>query len=425
MISFFYALKERLFPSKELKEEVFVSALEQSGDELASQLLGDLPKRYKNCFWGVAGKELRTISVSALLRTEQFAVMGFTDVLMKLPILMVRFLFLRRTILKRNPAICLLVDSPSFHLRLAKSLRMRGYKGTIIQYICPSVWLYKKKRTEDLRQYFDHVWGIFPFEKLLIDSLPQLTSLENPTLQKSEEFKKRFPVDGRSKRRWITLFPGSRKSEITLNLPLMVEAVSKLKQYHPNLQVAVSLCSEQHHDRIVNLVCQNPLLREVTFFDPSKNSEWMQRCLFAMAVSGTISLELACMEVPHLCLYKLTPLNAKLASWVLKPVPRYFTLPNIIAQTHEAMRKGPLERSSVLQHKLRSPMVYEVIGESIDLEEILVWLWKALDPAFNEKVREKLRLLPGYFSEAKTGAWARKEITKLLERVGSRNEKPI
>lgn len=414
IISFFYSIVRSIFPRSPLQPSVFVCALEQSGDELAADLLSTMPQKGHWSFWGVAGKQLRKKGVTELLSTEIFSLMGFTDVLKRLPFLLHKYRYLRKTILQRNPAVCLLVDSPALHLRLAKGLRMRGYRGTIIQYVCPTVWLYKKKRAKDLSLYFDHVWGIFPFESFLVKTVPQLVALENPTLRRSKENIAKFSSTRQSQKDWITLFPGSRSSEIKLNLPLMVEAISKLKHYHPNLKIAVSLCSEQHHDRIVKLVCQNPLLREVSFFDQSENAQWMERSLFSIAVSGTISLELACMQVPHLCLYKVRKLNALIASFLINPLPRYFTLPNIIAQVHAAQLHCCAPEKA-LQYRIKSPLVKEVVGEKIDIEQILVWCWKALDPVMNEQMRSNLQKLPTYFSSAHSNDWARNELSKFLE----------
>lgn len=415
LIHFIYRYILQVFPRDAPNAEVFVSCTEQSGDELASELLGDLPAQYPSKFLGITGTSLRSKGVTTLLKMEEFCVMGFSAVLKKAPSLLKNYLFTRNTILKRNPAICIFVDSPNFHLPLAKGLRMRGYRGKIVQYVCPSVWLYKKGRVKTLNQYFDEVWGIFPFEKVLVHTLDNLKQLENPTLAKVNQVKQ-AAAKSVSTAQTVTLFPGSRKSEIELNFPIMLEVVNTLKKHHPNVNLAISLAHEQFHDLIVGLLCKQPHLKEVTLFDCKENFAWMQSSTFSLAVSGTISLELALLAVPHLCLYKMSNFNHKIACYLLNPPPRYITLPNIIMQVaHWAAKHNPQHEDLhklPLQIRLAPPLVAEHFGTDIDREAILIWCCKMLNQKLNAQKRAVLAQLPDCFSTALTNEWARNMIVE-------------
>lgn len=407
--------------------EIYVSCAEQSGDELGALLL---EKITPHPLIGMTGPALRSIGAETLFKMEEMAVMGFSAVLAKLPFIVKRFYQVRESILKRQSALCLFIDAPDFHLPLARSLRRKGYQGKIIQYICPTVWLYKKKRIETLRRYFDAVWGIFPMEPKLITNLPHYQLLENPTARQVALWRAKHSVDYGFKQDatpnqgispaptapapapLVTIFPGSRKSEVELNLPIMLQLINRLALQDPSLQFAVSMANTSLHERILSKVVSYPNIRNITLFKPQENKIWMDRSQFAIAVSGTICLELALMQVPTLALYLLTPLNKMVARFLLRPPPRYVTLPNILAQTCRPSQKA---EEGLLQKELFPPLIEEHVGSNLSIAKLERWCWSMLQKPLREKQQQLLEETGRFFKGGKGREYVEQQLNAWLD----------
>ena len=211
--------------------DLFVFAGEASGDLYGKELVRSLKKENKTLrIFGVAGPLMRQEGVETLLEMEEFQVIGFFDVLICLPKLIKKFYFLRREILKRNPSIALFIDYPGFCLRQERSLRKKGYQGTIVHAIAPTVWAWGKKRISLIEKNVDILLTLFPFEKELFPtSSLQVEYVGHP-------LEKKIPPQGRKKtgqKKFIGIFPGSRKKEILRNIPFQLDAIRHLFQKDP------------------------------------------------------------------------------------------------------------------------------------------------------------------------------------------------
>jgi lipid-A-disaccharide synthase len=144
----------------------FFMAGEASGDRHGGLLIDALKQLCPSAqFTGVGGRHMIQAGFSPFLTLEPFEVMGLKDVVFALPRLSRLFRQVRQQILDLNPTAVVLIDYPGFNLRLAASLRKKGYKGKIFYYISPTVWAHSPKRVEVLAQYVDHLFTLFPFEK--------------------------------------------------------------------------------------------------------------------------------------------------------------------------------------------------------------------------------------------------------------------
>ncbi|PJD96285.1 MAG: lipid-A-disaccharide synthase [Parachlamydia sp.] len=320
-------------------KSLFFFAGEQSGDLHGHNLLAHLKQRLPQyTFNGVGGPLMRPYLDASVLHMEDFEVMGFSDVLCSLPKLIPHFFKVRNTILSTNPAGVVLIDYPGFNLRLAQSLRKKGYKGKIIQLICPSVWAWGKHRIEQMAGTLDLLLSILPFEKqLFAHTSLRVEYIGNPLKAKIQ--KHVYQSDWltllgiRPAPQLIALFPGSRKGEIQRNLPIQLKAAQLL----------------QREDRIFAISCAHPeiipvmqtILEETTtlklhqnvFLIPKAYSyELMRDCHAAVAKSGTVTLELAIHHCPTAVIYQLTSLNRLIAKYLLKLNLPFYCIVNILAQ---------------------------------------------------------------------------------------------
>ena len=120
--------------------KLFILAGEPSGDRIAADLVSRLRQRVPLAFTGVGGHELETLGLRSLFPMRDLAVMGVSDVLLRLPLLLWRIEQTARAIRAGKPDIVVLVDSQDFSRLLAKRLKRLGYKGKLILYVAPSVW---------------------------------------------------------------------------------------------------------------------------------------------------------------------------------------------------------------------------------------------------------------------------------------------
>jgi lipid-A-disaccharide synthase len=300
---------------------IFIVVGEPSGDLYGEQLLKQYPTLK---LMGVGGPKMRALKgFHCLLPMEKFHVMGFVDVFLALPKMVFYLFWLKKQILKAAPQTVLFIDYPDFNLRLAKSLKKSGFKGTLVHYICPSIWAWRKKRIFLMEKALDHLFCILPFEKGYFATSPLAVHYAgHPLIQKIEEHRHTpFP-----EKKWIALFPGSRKKEILLNFPIQLKVAKKLLEEDPSLSFAVSLAHEKFRPllRAMMKEFQLPLVEEGCRYD------LMRSCHAAIAKSGTVTLELALHKVPTVVTYGIAPFDLFIARTILKIKLPFYALPNII-----------------------------------------------------------------------------------------------
>lgn len=316
----------------------FIFAGEPSGDLHGSQLLHSLQEKDPTAkFEGVGGPLMRQQGLTPLVPMEDFQVMGFTSVFQALPRLIHRFYKIRSYILKTSPACVILIDYPGFNLRLAKSLRSKGFKGKIIQYIAPTVWAHGKERIQTLTKNYDLLLTILPFEATLFSHTSlKTTYIGHPLVNiiRSHPYQKEwFKSCGlSSKNHLIALFPGSRKSEITLHLPEQLEAIIPLIKEYPYLCFVICCAQDTFSDEIKKMIKEKGLILNKNIFivSSSYRYELMKDAHAALSKSGTVALELALHQTPSVIHYHMTRLNYWLAKYFLKVDLPYYCLVNIL-----------------------------------------------------------------------------------------------
>jgi lipid-A-disaccharide synthase len=294
---------------------IFLSAGELSGDLYGAKLIEELLKIHPHLkIAAVAGPRMRDFPIETHFRTEDLLVMGFIDVLRSLPKLLKQFFAIRNRILQLNPKAVIFIDYPGLHLRLARSLRKKGYKGKIIHFICPTVWAWGKKRIPLMAKHLDLLLTLFPFEKQCFAD----TSL--PVHYVGHPLIKAIPPNASPRKKIIALFPGSRKTEIERNLPLQLAVARRLQKIDPTLEIALS---KTHF----------PLsIPDVRIFPLEQNYELMRTAHIALATSGTVTLELALHKTPTVVTFAVKPLDCFIVQKILRINLPFYCIVNIIAQ---------------------------------------------------------------------------------------------
>ena len=151
--------------------KLFILAGEPSGDRIAADLVSRLQQRVPLAFSGVGGHELEALGLRSLFPMRDLAVMGVSDVVLRLPLLLWRIEQTARAIRAGKPDIVVLVDSQDFSRLLAKRLKRLGYAGKLILYVAPSVWARAPQRAAKLTPLFEEVLAVLPFEPAVMQRL--------------------------------------------------------------------------------------------------------------------------------------------------------------------------------------------------------------------------------------------------------------
>jgi len=299
---------------------LFILAGEPSGDRIAADLVARLQQRVPLAFSGVGGHELEALGLRSLFPMRDLAVMGVSDVLLRLPLLLWRIEQTARAIRAGKPDIVVLVDSQDFSRLLARRLKRLGYKGKLILYVAPSVWARAPQRAARLKPLFEEVLAVLPFEPAVMQRLggPPTCYVGHPAL--SERLAREGAARGP-----LVLLPGSRDGELRRHLPLFRQVAAQLDG-HPALDGIVIPTLPALHERLSRAVADWPVPVRIVS-DRAARAALYERAVLALAVSGTVTLELALAQVPMVVAYVLDGHQARIYDRHGRPP---VSLPNII-----------------------------------------------------------------------------------------------
>lgn len=331
----------------------FILAGEPSGDIHGRTLIEALKQAYpKTSYKGVGGPLMRSQGLELFFPMEELQLMGFQEIFMKAPFILKKLFSLKNRILREKPDACILIDFPDFNLFLARLLRKGGYQGKIIQMIPPTVWAWRKGRIKTLEKNFDLLLSIFPFEKEIYKNTklpvtyignPVFEDVINATFDPNFREKNHLPKDTKI----ISLFPGSRKGEVELNLPKQLETLKALKNELEGFSFAVSIYNKNHLEDITTIINAHGFTNKVTLIPAEKRYDLMRESSFALAKSGTVTLELALNGCPHVVTYETSWLNYMIAKYVVRLKIPYFSIANILlkeeAYPEHIADLGPIE----------------------------------------------------------------------------------
>ena len=279
--------------------------------------------------FGMGGDCLRDAGGQVLFDIKDHSVMGFVEVLKKLPdIWKLRSAFIE-LMEERKPDVLLTIDYPGFNMRLAKLAKARGIK--VVSFIAPSAWAWRPSRAAGVVKAVDKIASIFPFEYDLYKSYGAdiefvghpLVDTVKPSLPRSEAEELAGKGEGRP---LILLLPGSRAMEIQRLLPDMLSAAKILQQKRPDLDFAMPRAVTIPREMLAGPIRQAGLNIKLT---EGHNYDVMSVADFAIATSGTVTLEAALCGLGCEILYKASPVSF----WIAKQVVEIpcIGLPNIVA----------------------------------------------------------------------------------------------
>lgn len=300
--------------------KLFILAGEPSGDRIGADLVRRLRERVAVELMGVGGGELTAEGLESLYPMQDLAVMGITDVLKRLPLLLWRVEETARAIVRSRPDIVVLIDAQEFSRLVAERLRARRLDRPVLLYVAPSVWARAPHRAAKIRPLFDEVLAVLPFEPAVMRDLggPPTSYVGHPAL--GETGAASLTDTG-----LVALLPGSRQGELRRHLPLM-RAVAEAMAGEgavdgfllPTLPALAEMMAAETADWPVSV--------EIVA-DRRRRAELYARTVLAVSVAGTATLELAMAGVPMVTTYVMDGHQARVFKKLGRPL---VALPNII-----------------------------------------------------------------------------------------------
>lgn len=313
--------------------KIFIIAGEASGDQLGGALISSLKKLYPDAeLRGVGGPRMLESGLpESLFPMDELSVMGIGEVLPRIP----KFVNLIATTVQAirvfNPDAVITIDSPDFCFRVQKKLKKSGIRAKLVHYVAPTVWAWRADRARKVAEYLDGMICLFPFEPIYFER-EGLKSVfaGHPVMQSGlltadgNAFRSKYDLP--QDRTLVGLLCGSRRSELEISIPILREVVLRLSVDRPHIGFVIPTLPKWHEkiqDSFKDLGV--PIIVTSDISDKWNAFKSMDA---AIAVSGTVVLEIALAGVPHAILYRMNELTWQIVKRMVKT--KYAHLGNIL-----------------------------------------------------------------------------------------------
>jgi lipid-A-disaccharide synthase len=339
---------------------ILIIAGESSGEKYGAGIMQALQDRIPDVhFFGIGGKRMKESGADLLYSISDLSVVGIFEIILHIPKIKRILRRIQRESAVRHPQLAVLIDSPDFNLRLAKKLKKRSIP--VFYYISPTVWAWRKNRLKTIKKYVAKMLLIFPFEESIYreQNIPAVF-VGHPLLQRvqltlsREEF---MAVHGLGPdKKHIALLPGSRKSEISRHMPVLMKAVSRLGDLYDSefILILAEDLSEQILSNYPEVRTGRIKIIQGDVYEAMAYSD------LALSACGTATLEAALLETPVVAFYRMHPLTFYLGRPFVKIGT--FSIVNILA--------GEKVIPELIQHRMTAACLVKESARILDSQNI-------------------------------------------------------
>jgi lipid-A-disaccharide synthase len=312
-------------------DTIFLIAGEPSGDALGARLMAALKRATDGQvrFAGVGGERMMAEGLTSLFPLTDIAVMGLTEVLPRLPVLLRRIRQTAEAVLQTAPAALVTIDAPSFGLRVADRVRSAGIP--LIHYVAPQLWAWRPGRARELAHRVDHLLALLPFEPEFFGKLGvACTYVGHPVLEDAllpasgPAFRARHGIAADAA--IVLAMPGSRIGLLGRMLPIFAGALERLHARVPNVHVVIPTVAGT--EAAVRGVASGWRWPHTVIAGAAERRDAFAAAAAALTVSGTATMELAVAGIPMAVAYKVGRITEFLARRMIA-VP-HVAMPNLI-----------------------------------------------------------------------------------------------
>ena len=312
-------------------KKIFILTGEASGDKLAAKVIDNLNKLNPNIeYLSVGGENLKRLRIKSIYDLKEITYLGFTNVLLNIFKIKRKINETVQAIENFQPDILFTVDSPDFTLRVAQRVKKNNPKIKTIHYVAPQVWVWREGRVKKIKKYIDHILLLFNFEKSYFEKEKMSHEfVGHPLLESTVE----SGIDinqilGKNKA-LISIFTGSRQSEINILAPILLNFIKLMNEKFNDLTY-VFHSTKEYSDLIQSKITENNLKNCEVISDDKIKNHVLQKSIFAVSKSGTVSLEICNAKIPSIILYKMGFINFLIVKMLVKT--KFANIINIAAK---------------------------------------------------------------------------------------------
>ena len=300
-------------------KKIFILTGEPSGDRLASKVIAKLKNSKLDIdYLSVGGEHLKALGIKSLYDLKEITYLGFTRVLLNIFKIKKKINQTVDKIIEFDPDILFSVDSPDFTLRVAERVKKLRSEIKTIHYVAPQVWVWREHRVKKLKKFLDHILLLFPFEKKYFEKENiNCTFVGHPLLEDNEKNKIDISNIIGEDKKIISIFSGSRSSEINVLMPILLKFIKMMKEKYNDIHFIFHTTNE-HRATLKNQVSRKDLENCDVISDEKIKTYILKKSFFAVAKSGTISLEICNANVPSIIIYKINFINFFIVKMLVK-----------------------------------------------------------------------------------------------------------
>ena len=296
--------------SQNKPRHIYLIAGEASGDFLGAQLMKALKEYEPDIkFSGIGGPLMQRQGLKSLFDMQELSVMGVMEVLPKIGKLLARIKQTAIDIVAINPDMVVTIDAPDFSFRVQKRVRSLTSKPPkLVHYVAPTVWAWRPKRALKVAGFLDALICLFDFEPAYFEEVGlKSIAVGHPMMESGIQEAEPILI-GEENKLNLGVFLGSRRGEIKRVAPTIVKAVKKIQAQYPDIELIIPTLPHLE-ESVKELIIP---LDIPCCISTDQNDKWglFKACDVAIAVSGTVGLELAAANVPHVIAYKANPVTA-------------------------------------------------------------------------------------------------------------------
>ncbi len=338
-------------------KKIFILTGEPSGDKLASKVIINLKKINPEIqYLSVGGDNLKSLGIESIYDLKEITYLGFTKVFLNLFKIKKKIDQTVKAILDFSPDILFTVDSPDFTLRVAERVKSKNARIKTLHYVAPQVWAWREGRVKKIKKFIDHIFLLFNFEKKYFEK--ENVSCEfvgHPLLEEKKDDKIDInQIVGKNKA-LISIFAGSRISEITILAPILLNFIKLMDNKYND--IIYIFHSTREHNKLIQFYIKNSGLSNCQVVSDDKiKSHLLKKSIFAVAKSGTVSLEICNAKIPSVILYKINFINFLIIKILVKT--KYANIINIAAKEEII--------PELLQSKCNANNIYKHVNEFLE-----------------------------------------------------------
>ena len=343
-------------------KKIFVLTGEPSGDKLASKVIAQLKSSKSDIeYLSVGGEHLKSLGIKSLYNLNEVTYLGFTRVLLNIFKIKRKINETVKEIVKFKPDILFSVDSPDFTLRVSKKVKKLRPSIKTIHFVSPKVYVWRKSRVKKFKSFLDHVLLLFPFEKKYYDAENiKSTFTGHPLLENSKKDKIDLNQILKEDKKILSIYPGSRLTEINTLLPILFNFIKLMNERHKDI-LFIFHSTSAYNQLIKNLLSKESLKNCEVISDDKIKSEVLKKSIFAVAKSGTVSLEICNFKIPSIIIYKMNSLNFFIIKFLVKV--KFANIINIAANKEII--------PELLQSKCNSQNIFNNVNVLLDNKDSL------------------------------------------------------